>query len=62
MWEWVLGTYGLDGYKKILDQLATTTSFDQLIRASLGLGKDDLYAKIAPYILENLKRTNPYSN
>jgi hypothetical protein len=60
MWEWVLGTYGLEGYIKILDALANSTSFDQVIQKSLGLSKGQLYSRIAPYILETINRTSPY--
>lgn len=62
MWEWVLGTYGIDGYMRMLDELVTASSFDQVTRAALGLTTDELYSKIAPYILETVQRTNPYGN
>lgn len=62
MYEWVLGIYGLDGFKKMLDQLVTATTFDQVTRGAFGLSKDEFYAKIAPYIVETVERIKPYSN
>lgn len=62
MYEWVLGTYGLDGFKRMLDQLVTASSFDQVTRGAFGLGKDEFYAKVAPYILEVIERTRPYDS
>ena len=60
MYEWVLGTYGIDGYKKMLDQLVTATTFDDVTQGAFRLSKDDFYAKMAPYILETIARTKPY--
>ena len=62
MYEWVLGTYGKAGLLKMLDQLVTSTTFDQVTQGSFGLSKDEFYAKIAPYIVENIRRTQPYGN
>jgi hypothetical protein len=62
MYEWVLGTYGREGLFKMLDQLVIATTFDQVTQGALGLSKDEFYAKIAPYIVENIRRTKPYEN
>ena len=59
--EWVIGTYGLDGLMKMLDQLVTAKDFNDVTKGAFGLSKDDFYAKIAPYILEQIVRTKPYN-
>ena len=60
MYEWVLGTYGFEGYKRMLDRLVTATTFEEVTQGAFSLSKDDFYAKIAPYIVENIARTKPY--
>ena len=60
MYEWVLGTYGIDGYKRMLDQLVTATTFDDVTQGAFRLSKEEFYGKIAPYILETVARTKPY--
>jgi hypothetical protein len=58
--EWVIGTYGLDGLTKMLDQLVTAKDFNDVTKGAFGLSKDDFYGKIAPYILQQIQRTKPY--
>ena len=62
MYEWVIGNYGLSGLTRMLDQLADSTDFDQVTRGAFSLSKEDFYIKVAPYILEQIRRTNPYNN
>ena len=50
MYEWVIGTYGREGFVKLLNQLATVSTFDQALQASIGLTKSEFYAKSAPYV------------
>ena len=50
MYEWVLGTYGREGFVKLLNQLATVSTFDQALQASIGLTQSEFYAKSAPYV------------
>jgi len=58
--EWVIGTYGLDGLMKMLDQLVTAKNFNDVTKGAFGLNKDDFYATIAPYIFQQIQRTKPY--
>ena len=58
--EWVIGTYGLDGLIKMLDQHVTAKNFNDVTKGAFGLSKDDFYAAIAPYILQQIQRTKPY--
>jgi hypothetical protein len=62
LYEWVIGTYGLDGFKRILDQLMVSKTFDEVIQRSLRISKDELYEKSASYIFDILTRTDPYRN
>ena len=50
MYEWVLGTYGREGFVKLLNQLASAPSFDVALQQSIGLTKSEFYAKSAPYV------------
>jgi hypothetical protein len=58
MYEWVIGTYGLDGFTKMLNQFATATNFDQILQRSIGLTKSEFYSKVAPYVYETFKAAN----
>lgn len=58
MYEWVIGTYGLDGFTKMLNQFATAATFDQVLQRSLGLTQSEFYAKVAPYVYETFKAAN----
>ena len=50
MYEWVIGTYGREGFVKLLNQLASASSFDQALQRSIGLTQSEFYAKSAPYV------------
>ena len=57
MYEWVIGTYGRDGFIKLMNQFATANSFDEALQKSIGLTKSDYYAKAAPYVLSVFQAT-----
>ncbi|MFM8969644.1 MAG: hypothetical protein ACKOI3_05340 [Actinomycetota bacterium] len=59
MYEWLIATYGLDGFKKLLNQLATAPSFDVALQNSVGLTQSEFYAKCAPYVLTAFRNTDP---
>jgi hypothetical protein len=44
----------------MLDQLVTAKDFNDVTKGAFGLSKDEFYAKIAPYILQQIVRTKPY--
>jgi hypothetical protein len=50
MYEWVIGTYGREGFVKLLNQLASAPSFDVALQRSIGLTKSEFYSKSAPYV------------
>ena len=51
LYEWVIAEYGFDAYKKILENQMIGASFEDNIKASLGMSVSDLYKKAAPHIL-----------
>jgi hypothetical protein len=57
MYEWVIGTYGRDGFIRLMNQFATANSFDEALQKSIGLTKSDFYAKAAPYVLSVFQAT-----
>ena len=59
MYEWLIATFGLDGFKKLLNQLATAPSFDVALQNSVGLTQSEFYAKCAPYVLSAFRNTDP---
>ena len=60
MYEWVVGAYGLEGFKKLLKQLATAPSFDVALQNSIGVTQSELYKKSAPYVYSVFKGVEPY--
>jgi hypothetical protein len=50
MYEWVIGTYGREGFVKLLNQLASAPSFDVALQRSIGLTKSEFYSKSATYV------------
>ena len=56
MYEWVLGTYGLSGFKKLMDNFAVATNFDQSVQAALGISKNSFYDQVATYVYQEYSR------
>jgi len=56
LYEWIIGTYGLDSYMKLLANQIKYDDFGDNIKASLGMTKFELYEKAAPYILKSWNR------
>ena len=50
MYEWVLGTYGREGFVKLLNQLSTASTFNEALQNSIGLTQSDFYIKSAAYV------------
>ena len=51
LYEWVIAEYGFDGYRKIIQNQLVGSSFDDNLKQSIGISKDQLYTKAAPHIL-----------
>ena len=56
LYEYVIATYGIDSYTRILENLSKYSDFADNIKASLGISKNDLYQNAAPYLLAAFKR------
>ena len=56
LYEWVIGSYGLDAYVSLLKNQIQYKDFGDNIKASLGMTKTELYEKAAPYILKTWER------
>jgi hypothetical protein len=56
MYEWVIGTYGFAGYKKLLDNFSVATNFDQSVQSALGISKDTFYDRVSAYVYEEYSR------
>jgi hypothetical protein len=56
MYEWVLGTYGLSGFKKLMDNFAVATNFDQSVQVAFGISKNSFYDQVATYVFQEYSR------
>lgn len=56
MYEWLIGTYGFDGYKKVINEFASVSSFGQAVQNALGVKKEDLYDQMAEYVFQSYQR------
>ena len=56
MYEWLIGTYGFEGYKKLINEFATASSFNQAAQTALGVKKEDLYDQMAAYVFKSYKK------
>lgn len=60
MYEWLIGTYGLGGFERLLDQLATAESFDEALSRALGITQARFYAAVAAYVVSSFAAVRPY--
>jgi hypothetical protein len=51
VFEWLIAEYGFAGYKKLIENQLIGTSFEDNLKASLGLSLDQLYKASAPHVL-----------
>jgi hypothetical protein len=51
VFEWVIAEYGFAGYKKLIENQLIGDSFEDNLKASLGLTLDQLYKASAPHVL-----------
>lgn len=56
MYEWLIGTYGFDGYKRVINEFASVSSFGQAVQNALGVKKEDLYDQMAEYVFQSYQR------
>ena len=55
MYEWVIAEYGLNGYRRIVENQIRVEDFSENIKISLGLSTKELYRKVAPHIMAGFK-------
>lgn len=51
VFEWVIAEFGFAGYKKLIENQLIGDSFEDNLKASLGLTLDQLYVSAAPHVL-----------
>lgn len=56
MYEWVIGTYGFAGYKKLMDNFPTSTNFEQSVQSAFGISKNEFYDRASSYVYQEYSR------
>ena len=56
--EWIVAEYGFEALMRILENLAKSDNFDQNLKSSIGIDRDEAYRKAAPYLLSIFTRLN----
>jgi len=51
LYEWVIAEYGFDAYKRLIENQMTGNSFEDNVKASLGMSVSEMYKGAAPHIL-----------
>ena len=61
MYEWVIAEYGFEKFTRLVSLIGKSSTMDQALQGSLGISKDELYARSAPYLLSVFERIRPYA-
>lgn len=56
MYEWLIGNYGFEGYKKVINEFSNASSFSQAVQAALGVKKGDLYDQMSEYVFRSYQK------
>jgi len=56
LFEWIVAKHGVEKYLELLDATATAPSFNDAMKKTYGVGKDEIYKQAAPYVLKNYQR------
>jgi len=51
LYEWVIAEYGFDAYRRLIENQLIGNSFEDNVKASLGISVDQMYKGAAPHIL-----------
>jgi hypothetical protein len=51
LYEWVIAEYGFDGYRRLIENELIGNSFEDNVKASLGISVEEMYKRAAPHIL-----------
>lgn len=60
MYEWLIGTYGLETFIKLLASLSSTNSFAESIKQVLDMELSVFYDKVSVYVYENSIRVSKW--
>jgi len=55
LWEWVLANYGFEAYWDVLRNFANNLTYDEAVKKSIGISKNELYKEASPYILRQFQ-------
>ena len=56
LFEWFVAQYGVAKYVSLVESTATANSFDEALKQTIGLSKDQVYESAAPYVLKSYQR------
>ena len=60
-YEFLVAEYGFDAFVKLFQAIPKTATFDESMKAAIGLTENEFYQKAAPHILKEWKRANGQS-
>ena len=56
LFEWFVAQYGVEKFVSLVQATASASSFDEALKQTIGLSKDQLYEAAAPYVLKSYQR------
>jgi hypothetical protein len=56
LFEWFVAQYGVEKFVSLVQATASASSFDEALKQTIGLSKDQLYESAAPYVLKSYQR------
>lgn len=62
IYEWIIAEYGFQKFTQLVKLIGRRSTLDQALQESIGIGKNELYVKSAPYLLSVFERIRPYTD
>jgi hypothetical protein len=56
LFEWFVAQYGVQKFVSLVEAAGTASSFDDALKQTIGLSKEQLYESAAPYVLKSYQR------
>jgi hypothetical protein len=56
LFEWFVAQYGVQKFVSLVEAAGTASSFDDALKQTIGLSKEQLYELAAPYVLKSYQR------
>jgi hypothetical protein len=56
LFEWFVAKYGVEKFVSLVEATGTAASFDEALKQTIGLSKEQLYEYAAPYVLKSYQR------